>query len=536
MTVLTETIVPNVTPGHIADHLELHDEWNGRGKVFNITHSDYGAVAGGSAATNTAAINDAFTDAAAAASAGLPAKLVIPFGMEFPVTADGVIGASNVVVWGGGMLSTTDTATVEDPGHLISFPADATGWAVLDIRFDAPDNSIVAIKATSARDFAVEHCETTGCTLIRTNADIATYATIDTDPVTGNVCRGFKIKNNTCTATTDETNLAAILVLYCFDGEISGNRITDHHQGIQWWGGNAGAPAEGPLTNERKCGRLNISNNHVVGSLEGGIWGSMGDKITVEGNTVDFAGDLCIDLEGCTHSTVSGNTVHDGTNGGITTFFECYDINFTGNTVTTSFLNGRLARIQNGSGLPTVKGVRFTGNTFTCLNGVGYVHLETAEHWAFSDNTLNNCAILSRVNNQKYNTIENNTLMFTVVAGAAFKGIDAGENNLHGELYISGNKVLSTVTQPAGSKGIYVDQFDDNNPALTVIEGNRVSTGWTTSIESRWAGGSTGPNPGRSLIRNNITPITPTVTDAGTIASVTVKEGNRNSATLALWP
>lgn len=525
---ITTAIVAGVTTGHVGHSIELNREWDADlyRNTVNVMSEEYGAIDGGSAATNTAAINSAVSDIAATGKLG---AVLIPLGVDLPVTADGPTGASKVSFIGGGTLSTTDTATEADPGHLITYPAGATDWGVYGLRFVAPDNTIVAIKATSAREFAVEDCRTTGCTLIRTNADIATYGTIDTDETTGNVCRGFSVRNNVLTlaAADDVTNLAAVLLLYCFDGVIAGNRITGHHQGIQWWGGNANPAADGDAANERKCGRLNIADNIVIASGEGGIWGSMGDKITVTGNTVDGAGDLCIDLEGCTHSTVTGNTVNDGQNGGLATFYICTDILFKGNTVTTSVLNGRLARVQNGSGIPEVSGVRFDSNTFTCLNNIGYVQIETAFDSEFSNNTLTNCSITTRTNNQLFTTVENNTFLFTEIASVAFSAVLVGDNNGGGRLRVKDNTVTTTVNQPAGSKAIDNDQFDSSSPPVVIIEGNEVvGSGWPSSIVTRWAGPTAGV--AHTLLRNNMVPVGKpiVITEAGGFTSVTLKVGN----------
>ena len=530
MTVLTEAITAGVTTGHVADHIQLHDYFNGIGDTFNITDADYGASPGATAAANTTAINLAFTDASAAGTAEAPSVLVIPAGQDFAVTNNGVTGASNVIVTGGGTLSTTVAATVGAPGHLITFPTGATGWGVVGVRFKGPDNSIVAIKATSARDFVVKDCTVINATLIRTNADIATYATIDTDPTTGNTCRDFTIANCVLVnagGAADATNLAGILLLYASHGVITGNRITRHHQGIQWWGGNAGT-AEGDRGNERKCSHLTITGNVVTDSAEGGIWGSMGELITVAGNVVDGAGDICIDFEGCVTCTASGNTVTGGANAGLTTFFICDDVTFSGNVVTTDVLNGGICRLQNGSGLPTPRGVRFVNNIFSCTNGVGLALMETSENFEFSNNLCRNVSIHSAINNQKYSTIESNTFLFTVVRSAAFNAIDAGANNAFGRLRIRNNTVTSSVAQPAGSKGITQSQIDSSQPPVVIIEGNEVNDGFPISIETVWAGPTAAAN--HVLIRNNTIPVgKPIVIDntGAALPSVVVKTGNR---------
>lgn len=526
---LPEAITPDVTTGHVVHSIAfIRDLYNAGiyANTVNVMSSEYGAVDGGSAATNTTALNNARADIVAT---GVPGEIQIPLGVDLPVTPDAVLGGSLVTYSGGGTLSTTATATQADPGHLITFPAGATDWAVRDIKFVAPDNSIVAIKATSARDFTVKGCKTVNATLIRTNADIATYATIDTDPTTGNMCRDFTICDNVLTnegGAADAANLAGILLLYASHGVIADNRLTRQHQGIQWWGGNAGT-AEGDRGNERKCSHLTITGNTVMDSGEGGIWGSMGHTITVGGNTVDGAGDICIDFEGCVACTCSGNTVTGGANAGLTTFFICDDVEFSGNVVTTDVENGGVCRLQNGSGLPLPRGVRFVNNIFSCTNGVGLALMETSENFEFSGNLCRNVSLYSAVINQKYNTIESNTFIYTVARSAAFNAIHAGGNTGSGRLRIRDNTVTSTVTQPAGSKGVYQGQTDSSNPPVVIIEGNEVNGGFPISIQTDWAGPTAQAN--YVLIRNNTIPVgKPIVIDntGASLPSVVTKIGN----------
>lgn len=535
---------------HTMEHSLINDAMAAVQRMFvameNIVNvMGLGAVHNGSAATNAAALNAARAQIVAT---GRPGIVYVPIGVTLPVSTNTVLGATDVSWGGGGKIKTTTVGSLASVGYLITMPVGATRWNVDDLQFEGPDNGIVAIKATSATEFRINKCTTTNCTLIRTNPDIAIYGTMNTAEVGGNVCRGFSITNNVCrNTTTPTTNFGCILILYVFDGIISGNRIYGHYQGLQYWGGNANPAGDGAAANERKCGRLSISGNLAFNNVEGGIWGSMGQYILMNNNVIDGAGDVALDFEGSNHCVATGNVVKGATNHALTTFFECQNVTFDANPCTTSILNGGMARIVNGSGLPTVKGVKFINNTFECTNGMGSVLLESAETFTFSGNHCRNTALISAggfINNQFRSTIENNEFIFTTVASTSFAAIFTGYNNLNGRLIVRNNTITSTVTQPAtatadfplGSTAIVNSQFDDNNPALVRIEGNEVGPGWSQSLESRWSGPGPGISPARVLIKDNITSLAPLVTDSGAIPSNTVKTGNRKYSDITLWP
>ena len=504
-----------------------------------------GAVHNGSTAVNNAALNAA---RAQIVNSGRPGIVVIPTGVVLPVSVNTVIGATDVSWGGGGKIKTTTVGSLSTPGYLITMPAGSTRWSVDGLLFEGPDNGIVALKVTSATEFRINGNDCTNCILVRTNPDIAIYATMNTAEVGGNVCRGFSITNNVCRNTTAATtNYGCILILYVWDGIISGNRIYGHYQGIQYWGGNANPAGDGAAANERKCGRLAIFGNLAFNNVEGGIWGSMGQYILMNNNVIDGAGDVALDFEGSNHCVATGNVVKGATNHALTTFFECKNVTFDANPCTTSILNGGMARIVNGSGLPNVKGVKFINNTFECTNGMGSVLLESAESFTFSGNHCRNTALISAggfINNQFRSTIENNEFIFSTVASTSFAAIFAGYNNLNGRLIIRNNTVTSSVTQPAtvttdfplGSTAIVNTQFDDNNPALVTITGNEVGPGWPQSLQTRWAGPGPGISPARVLLKDNITDLAPLVTNAGPTVQIAIKEGNRKYSDLALWP
>jgi hypothetical protein len=189
-----------------------------------------------------------------------------------------------------------------------------------------------------------------------------------------------------------------------------------------------------------------------------------------------------------------------------------------------------MARVQNGSGNPFPKNIRFLDNEFHCTNGIGFIGIETAESVTLDDNDLRNVKIGTNINNQYKTTILDNTVIFTVAAGSAFNAIEVGSNNGGGEVTITGNRLDSYVAQPAGTRGIYNAQFDTFVPPLAVIAANRVK-GLPIPIETSWTGTGGGANVSTTEIRDNIVPAATTIvrTEAGTNPSRVVQEGNRLS-------
>ncbi len=529
-------IEPEVTEGHVAAHRRLHDWFNGTGNVAVITDEAYGAVHGGSAATNAAAINAAVE---AITATGEPGWVVVPPGMNFPVTPDVVMGASDVLFTGGGTISTTQSTF----GALITFPAGSEDFAVVGLRFIGGSERIVAVYTPSTsgnicRRGLVKDNVAINCTMGLTNDPTIAYASRDTDPVTGNVTRNIDFINNR--GGRFAANLgdrAFILLHYAIGGVIAGNSADGYPYGIQWWGGDANPAEDGAIANERKCGEFAIYGNRMTNVLDvggggAGIWGSMGYGITATGNHVENCGDVGIDFEGCIDCTATGNTVINCTNGCLTTFSFNRSVHFVGNVARQDTAGTTIVRVQNATGSTENKEVSFVGNTLSCTAaGNSTVTLETAQRTTFKDNTCLNVRVTAHVNNQRNVTVQDNDFLFTLAAGAAFNAIHLGGNHIGGRAIITGNTIESLVAQPVGSRAILSDQDDPNTDVLEFIDGNRCF-GFTKAIETIW----NGANPGftaRTFIRHNVIDVGATIVNtrgaaslATGIAAVVVKEGN----------
>ena len=108
--------------------------------------------------------------------------------------------------------------------------------------------------------------------------------------------------------------------------KILNNTVIDARvHGIQFWGN---------WKHEQKVTRdLIIANNYVKNGGGGAIWGTGATRVVMTGNIVDGAHDVGLDLEWCDDSVISGNTVRNCQNAGISLFYMCTRVSITGNTV-----------------------------------------------------------------------------------------------------------------------------------------------------------------------------------------------------------
>lgn len=526
---LVTAIVPNVTTGHVSDHIKLHRAWNAEqyANTINVMHADYGAVDGGSAAVNTTALNDARAEIVAT---GKPGCIVIPAGVDLPVTPDGVIGGSSIVYAGGGTLS-TDATTV---GALITFPAGSSHCGVDGLRFVSPDNAIVGVASITNDHMTVTRCKAFGARLWVGNDTTVAYADNDDTNITTNAT----ITDNVCVATTVTDTSAAIWAFYARGGRISGNTVIGHAQGIVGWGGDANPDNDGALANARKAGGMVVTENVVTDCAGGGIWFSMCEGMTVTTNEVTGCGDVGIDFEGCTGCTASGgNYSANNTGGNFTTFFFCRGVRFTGNI---GYLDGSgaqvMVRTQNLQSIPSNRDITYDGNTFYATGVIGIVSLEVAQRHTFTNNVLTNCRLDSQFNNQLITTITDNRFLFTEVAGAAFNAINVGQNHGGGRANIAGNEIITLVTQPAGSFALRVAQDDPTTDVVNRIDDNEF-IGWGTApAKVIWSGANVGFTAHTMIRRNNLgtSPAAVTIDNTGAATpQVVVSSGNYYDDTTA---
>lgn len=283
---------------------------------------------------------------------------------------------------------------------------------------------------------------------------------------------GLRFAGNTVTfPTTRHSDIAAISLYGARGVTAASNQFTRSLHGIQWWGGDSGAPSAN-LDQVTSTGEMQFTGNTCaeVGSC---IWGSMGYGIAITGNTAKGCGDVCFDTEGGRDTEISGNTASGCANGCGAIFF------FTRNTVFarnhfTGPTGGGLIFIKNASQDPLRhQGVVISGNTLDCGPAVCHaVFAEAASGILFENNDVSNGTFLP-VNYARSVTITGNRLRFTAPIPGGSPAIAAPALVGGTTLLVSNNIIDSEAPQAPGTACIVEGWSDFNATDLHIFAGNR---------------------------------------------------------------
>lgn len=354
----------------------------------------------------------------------------------------------------------------------------------------------VLVKGTRISGLTVRNCYTSGPRLVDLNPSLS-YSSVSS----ADYCTDIRIEGNRCYTTgTVSSSESAIHLQFCASVVVTNNRIDGHRHGVGWWGGDSNL--DGAIANTRKCTDLRISDNHITNIYNGGIWGSMGERIAIGNNIVTDCGDVGIDVEGCNYATISGNVVKNCTNGCITTFFLNSGIDIHGNVCSTSTADQWLFGIHNSGQSTNNKDIIVHGNTFTGEGVIARVGQDNADSINIVGNSFRNVKISFISNNYHLVTITRNVVMFDIVSGVALDAILVQKTNSNGVATVSDNIIYSVSAQPAGSRGIYVYQDDFNSAPTTLIDSNRIRN-FPTDMEIYSGSANAGITP-VFIIRDNI--------------------------------
>lgn len=198
---------------------------------------------------------------------------------------------------------------------------------------------------------------------------------------------------------------AGIQIVFSTNGKVTNNKVTNSvKHGIQWWGGDSDRRKERNRT--LGVSDIIITGNLVTNSGEAGIWGGQGLRISVSNNTIDTCGDVCLDFEGGRDCVGDTNNIHNGKNGGMTTFYEAQNIEFSYNTVVQDAGYGP-AYMSYGVGVS--RNIRVLNNTIT-TNGSDGILLTRS---TFTDGTITGNVITMNRGGQGINTGENTGITIT---------------------------------------------------------------------------------------------------------------------------
>ena len=323
------------------------------------------------------------------------------------------------------------------------------------------------------------------------NITVANIRTIQCSAITvngypGDISENFIIRDNMVEGLVSLDPLwysrgQGIVVHYTQNAVITGNRIENFDNGIQYWGGDSNPAGQGMPENERWTKNLVISNNITTNLGGAGIWGSMGENITITNNIVTGCHDVGIDTEGTNYSTISNNVVYNCMNGGIVSFFLGRGMVVSGNTVYHDGEGQFAFKIYNTSLNTLNEDIVVTGNTFINNSPLyGHVGGETIEKIIYSDNVMVNILMRQSSNNSRFLQITGN--QFILTHEMPFSALDpssqgvyplyTGNTNAGGEVIIEDNVITTYVPQREGNTAIGITQVDKAHQTLNVVEGN----------------------------------------------------------------
>lgn len=285
---------------------------------------------------------------------------------------------SNTILWGDGnkTILKQQSATVDT--FLTGASTDTVrlkNVEVSGIRFvGLPSRQMKvqqhALTFSTIDGLLVRNCSTQYSGLLLTSMYKGGYRDVKTEDILSKHIRA--VYNDVEATAQDASPSTGVNLAYTVDAEISHSTFQYFSHGIMWWGGDSNLGRDGAFANPRWVRRVRIADNIIAHVGGGGIWGSNGANITVIHNDVRDCGDVGIDFEGCFDSVADSNTVVDGHNGGLTTFFAASNDIFRNNDVTATNPGWSVYRQYNSSQDPSnVRNVTLTGNRFRATTGIG---------------------------------------------------------------------------------------------------------------------------------------------------------------------
>ena len=410
----------------------------------------------------------------------------------------------------------TWAATVRLSGNNIVQCAPAAKMTGTVPGFDLKTSTGMLLSASAASNIRVLGCHVTSAT-----QSVLLYGSPVSDlTMQGNVLSGMTLafanspgpsvsserltfSGNSVTFPAGGSHMAGLLLTSSKGVTASGNTFVGPTHGIQWWGGDSGAPGAS-VAQVTHAGQMTFTGNSCKDIGGACIWGSMGYDIEIRGNTADGCGDVCFDTEGGLRTKITGNTATRCGNGCGAIFFFTDQTVFSGNHFRADAPGGGLLDIKNVSANPVAhRHLTIEGNELTCLTQICHViHQEAASEITFRNNQVTD-GTWQPVAYARSVVITGNHFAFTrpitgsgaAIAGPAVIGGTA--------LQIVGNTVNSTVQQPAGVACIAAAWSDFNAIDPGLIAGNRcgkpgaftvgvhvVSTGKNAGLMGLWMVGN----------------------------------------------
>ncbi len=369
---------------------------------------------------------------------------------------------------------------------------------IRDIQFEAkdiPTRVVIAIRARNVIHLTLKKLKAINCALLETwPAKRVPYAEVPAEFYSEDfykMCNAF-IDIDSCYGTGSERSITerthGILLYYASDWKITRSELSGYNHGVVWWGGDSDPRRDGDTVKIRKCQNGLVSQVTVDRIRNGGIWGSMGQHITVRDCIVSNCHDVGIDFEGCYDSQAVDNIVTDGRNGCIAVFHYNKNILFKDNRLVVNNPKYPLACIYNAAQRQDNGKVVFSNNAFTATRGVGLIKQQgPSRHIEFVKNKLHNVVVNFSFNNNQYVLIRENTFRITQDSIPYDFIIKAGQTHFGGTIKIEKNKINNMAAQKESLYALSIYQSDYNSSPVNRISGNKMK-GIDRQLKVEWAG------------------------------------------------
>ena len=262
----------------------------------------------------------------------------------------------------------------------------------------------------------------------------------------------------------------AISLEYVAGAAITNNRVDTALHGIQWWGGDSNT------SNVPGTFAIKVVGNNVT-NVMGGIWGSLGQNITVTGNHVENCSDVGIDFEGCFDFTCTGNTAYECENGCYSVFYGAQRGVFSNNSARNV--------ISNGSGFyATTNGVYknerlvISGNTFSTKGTC--IYADQNANRSLSTSVISGNHLLSTGGSSAITILQNEKLQIhgnnvTTVGSKIGIQLQAVSHSSIRDNDIAGFNDPSTAPGAAGGIWLY-QQSASLSSQFNTVRGNRIDS------------------------------------------------------------
>ncbi len=363
---------------------------------------------------------------------------------------------------------------------------------------DIPERLVIAVLAQNVQHLILTHLNAFNCGVARIlQPNEYSYSAIPNDLTSrafdrvGNSDIGISYCRGEGSQRTMAQYTAGVLLGFTRDWTISNCSFSRYDHGVQWWGGDSNPERDGKVANVRKCQNGLISDVTIKYVRGGGIWGSMGEDITVQNSHVMHCGDVGIDFEGCFRSKAINNYVAESNNGNIAVFHHNQDILFANNQLVQSDPKRPQACIYNASQSQDNGQVTFDNNVFINTKGVGHIKQQgPSSHIIFTQNSLHNVVANFSFNNNKYIDISENIFLVTRLLVYDYV-LKAGQTHHGGKVSLEKNHFISTVPQSESVYAISLHQSDYNSSPINRVINNTI-VGLPYQMKVVWAGGNAG--------------------------------------------